>query len=75
MAFYEARSGLGSLRSRFSPQNWSEILAVLDETWAKCRFFERAQRGVVYFLMAPSIGVVCLVAETRKRVLAEPGIT
>ena len=64
---------IGPLRSWFSPLNWSEILAVLDETWAKCRFFERAQRGVVYFLMAPSIGVVCLVAETQKQVLVEPG--
>ena len=53
--------------------NWSEILADLDHTVAKCQFFERAQRGVVYFLMAPSIVVVCLVAETEKRVLAEPG--
>ena len=65
---------IGPLRSWFFWQNWSEILAVLDETWAKCRFFERAQRGVVYFLMAPSIGVVCLVAETQKKVLAKPGI-
>ena len=51
--------------------NWSEILEFLDEALAKCRFFERAQRGVVYFLMAPSIGVVCLVAETQKRVPLE----
>ena len=62
---------IGPLRSRFSLMNWSEILAVLDETWAKCRFFERAQRGVVYFLIGPSIGVVCLVAETQKRVPLE----
>ena len=66
---------IGPLRSWFPLNNWSEILAVLDETWAKCRFFERAQRGVVYFLMAPSIGVVCLVAETQKQVLSEPGST
>ena len=64
---------IGPLRSRFPLNNWSEILAVLDETWAKCRFFERAQRGVVYFLIAPSIGVVCLVADTGKWVLTEPG--
>ena len=53
--------------------NWSEILADLDHTVAKCQFFERAQRGVVYFLMAPSIGVVYLVAKTQKLVLTEPG--
>ena len=70
---YEAWSGLGPLRSRFSLHNWSEILDFLDETWAKYQFFERAQRGVVYFLMAPSIGVVCLAAETQKRVPLEPG--
>ena len=73
MAFYEAWSGLGSLRSRFCGQDWSEILDFLDETLAKCRFFERAQRGVVYFLMAPSIGVVYLVAETQKLVPTELG--
>ena len=27
---------------------------------------------VVYFRIAPSIGILCLVAETQKRVLAEP---
>ena len=66
---------IGPLRSRFSPLNWSEILAYLDGARGKCRFFERAQRGVVYFLMAPSIGVVCLVAETEKQVLSVPRST
>ena len=65
---------IGPLRSRFSVPDWSEILAYWDDARGKCRFFERAQRGVVYFLMAPSVRVVCLVAETRKRVLAQPGI-
>ena len=45
----------------------------LDGDGSKCVFFKRAQRGVVYFFMAPSIGVVCLVAETQKQVLVEPG--
>ena len=57
---------IGPLRSRFSPLNWSQILVDLDGDGSKCVFFDRAQRGVVYFLMAPSIGVVCLVTETRK---------
>ena len=61
--------------SGFSGNNWSEILAYWDDMQGKCRFFERAQRGVVYFLMAPSVGVVCLVAETRKQVLAQPRFT
>ena len=59
--------------SRFFWHNWSKILVDLDGDGSKCVFFKRAQRGVVYFLMAPSIGVVCLVAETRKRILTEPG--
>ena len=66
---------IGPLRSWFSPMNLSEILVDLDGDGSKCVFFKRAQRGVVYFLMAPSIGVVCLVAETQKRVLSEPGST
>ena len=64
---------IGPLRSWFSSENWSEILVDLDGDGSKCVFFKRAQRGVVYFLMAPSIGVVCLVAKTQKRVLVEPG--
>ena len=59
--------------SRFSLPDWSEILVYWNDVRGKCRFFVRAQRGVVYFLMAPSIGVVCLVAETQKRILSEQG--
>ena len=66
---------IGPLRSWFSVHNWSQILDNLDGDGSKCVFFERAQRGMVYFLMAPSIGVVCLEVETQKRVLSEPGST
>ena len=66
---------IGPLRSWFFWLNWSEILVDLDGDGSKCVFFKRAQRGVVYFLMAPSIGVVCLVVETGKWALAEPLFT
>ena len=66
---------IGPLRSWFFWHNWSKILVDLDGDGSKCVFFKRAQHGVVYFLMAPSIGVVCLVAETQKQVLSELGST
>ena len=47
---------IGPLCSRYSLENWYEILDFLDETWEKCQLFERTQRGVVYILMSPSIG-------------------
>ena len=43
------------------------------ETWSRGIFFQCVKTEVVYFSMAPSVGVVGLVAKTQKRVLVEPG--
>ena len=38
-------------------------------------FFEARKNVMVYFFMAPSVGVLCLVTETQKRAPTELGTT
>ena len=51
------------------------MLEYFDETWRKSRFQHCGKRGVVYFLIVPSVGTLCLVTETQKRAPTELGST
>ena len=56
-------------------ENLSYFLVDLDETVVMCTLYQAAGDVVVYFLIAPSIGVVYLVTEMRKWALTEPRST